>query len=385
MKCLLNLLLVLSLIANAVADPVLSVHKLYGEKNLSIKKSEKAPWYRAHLEQDADVGARFRTDAESRANLRFFLGGYASLGQNCQIQIVSERDVKIETQGLDSKKANFWAKFDKQKDAPVRIQTAGGVMGIKGTELVVQLLPNGDTKLSLIEGTVEVESVQGESYLAQADPTLNRQVEVTFGPNTSLLTRVLKIQEMQEELQRDLGPAFMELRNSMRDFRQALSDQQLHVRTAGLVRSGQMITARLTRDESHIQDTGVDTTRAADLLRQLDDTLEKTEGKGTVESQPPKDPVLTDNTGLKGTVITTTQHPKVSWELEESEQYAVLFLDPNDDEQVYWVDETTDTAYAHPKDAEPLPPGDYRFWIVPLDAEGKSKGDAFEGRFRVVS
>ena len=136
------------------AEPVAQVEKMYGQENLFRQQTETAQWYRSFLEQNASIGNHFKTDKGSWANIRFFLGGKLSLGKDCEVEIVSEREGEVVREAIHLKKGTFWAKFDKQKTHPVKIRTAGGVMGIRGTEFVVQLLPDGSTKLSLLEGDV---------------------------------------------------------------------------------------------------------------------------------------------------------------------------------------------------------------------------------------
>lgn len=391
MKCLLVLLIALVLSSSSLADPVARVHKLYGQKNLAIKKSETGQWYRAHLEQDAEVGHRFKTDAETMANLQFFLGGYASLGKDCEVKLISEKDIGIISQGIKLEKGNFWAKFDKQKEAPIRIQTAGGVMGIKGTEFVVQVLEDGSTKLSLIEGEVAVTSAQGDTFSAQPGH------EVIFGPNQPMLHRLYELTELRERIEQDLGPAFMELRNSMRELRTSLRESRVQVRAAQVEVRNSMVElrtlglvgpleARRAKEAEVLQSgaarEGLD--QGLESLRNLDALLEKFEEKGSPPSTKPEEPSLAELPSA-AVAVNATEHPAVRWEMKEAApQYAVLFLHATDDDKVFWVGETSEKIYSHPKDAEPLPPGDYRFWVIPLDSEGQTLGDGLEGRFSVT-
>ena len=108
------------------AEPVAQVEKMYGQENLFRQKTEAAQWYRSFLEQNASIGNHFKTDPGSWANIRFFLGGKLSLGKDCEVEIVSEREGEVIREAIHLKKGTFWAKFDKQKAHPVKIRTAGG-------------------------------------------------------------------------------------------------------------------------------------------------------------------------------------------------------------------------------------------------------------------
>ena len=315
------------------------------------------------------------------------------MDKGCEIKIISERDVDVISQGVELKKGTFWAKFDKQKEAPVRIKTAGGVMGIRGTEFVVQVQEDGSTKLSLLEGDVLVRAKNGESFEAKPGH------EVTFGADTPLLAKLYELEELNSRLRAELGPAFVEMRDALREFRESWRENKVAVRTGVLQAQTGLLMARqaaLVGDDATRRQferggearEGLDTAR--DSLKDLDKLLEGLDAKGDPsDSQPRNGPNPEVVAGGPGGIVEQTtplavgEHPTVAWNLKEGEQYAVLFLDPVDDEAIYWVGETTASTYTHPDDAKPLEPGEYRYRVIPLDREGEVVGKALEGRFRV--
>lgn len=373
------------------AQPVAWVQKLYGEKNLAYKESENGKWYRAFLDQNAPVGTHFKTDPNTSASIMFFLGGKAVLDKGSEIKIISERNIDTISQGLELKQGTFWAKFDKQKEAPVKIKTAGGVMGIRGTEFVVQVAQDGSTKLSLLEGDVLVQAKNGESFEAQPGN------EVTFGPSEPLLHRLYKLEELNQRLESDLGPGFKELRDSLREFRQSWRESRVAVRTGLLEARQGLQEARLaaltgddrTRRRLERRGTareGLDAAQASlDKLDSLLGSFETAENSAGSEDVYNQGSVAQDDTlpPQPEEPIVLDEHPTVSWSLDEGEKYSVLFLDPKDDKIIHWVDETKEQTYTHPPDAKPLAPGEYRFRVIPLDNSGKVAGEAVEGRFRV--
>lgn len=374
----------------ASAQPVAWVQKLYGDKNLVYKEGESGKWYRAFLDQNAPVGTHFKTDANSTASLMFFLGGKAVLDKGSEIKIISERNVDLVSQGIELKQGTFWAKFDKQKQAPVRIKTAGGVMGIRGTEFVVQVAADGTTKLSLLEGDVLVEAKNGETFEAQPGN------EVTFGPSEPLLHRLFKLEELNQRLESDLGPAFQELRDGLLEFRQSWRESQVAVR-AGLLEAKQGLQvarlAALSGDDRTRRQYEKGTTAAAGLeaanqsLAKIDQLLK---GLEIADQNDQSTDVYNQgsvaqgtNTDSSGETAVLEQHPTLSWAIPEGERYSVIFLDAKDDKVIHWVDETSKTTYTHPSDAKPLAPGLYRFRVIPLNTQGEIVGEAIEGRFRV--
>lgn len=431
MKTLLKILILAQLATGvAVADPVAWVQQLYGGKHLTYREGESGNWYRAYLDQNADIGTFFKTDPQSTANLMFFLGGKAVLDKGCEIKLISARNAQVISQGLEVKQGNFWAKFDKQKGSPIRIRTAGGVMGIKGTEFVVQVAPDGSTKLSLIEGEVTVDDNNGQSFTAEPGN------EVTFGPNTPMLTRLYSLEELMENLHSDLGPSFDALRSELHEFRDAWAKQNLPFRTAELevkILQEQARIAELNHDlkerrrlEALIRvagdtvipagenpsgtsggatagdtDTGSVGSEVENLNHKFDELLQKLDAKRDPENRAQPNPdertaethpdeqtaqnnPQTAQKPLKP-LFTTGSFPELAWKLPPAEQYTVVFLDPENDEEVYWVGETSRSSYVLPNDAKPLADGIYRFRIIPTDSQGRAKedGNALEGAFRV--
>ena len=115
---------------------------------------------------------------------------------------------------------------------------------------------------------------------------------------------------------------------------------------------------------------GIDSARpglegAQDALKNLDSLLNGLDSKGSSSPGPSVPP--TETVAEAAVPIQTTPHPTLAWELVEGDQYAVLFLDPEDDKVIHWADETPRKTYTHPSDAKPLAPGEYRFRVVPLN------------------
>lgn len=362
-------LLFLLLLGPVLGKPVARVESIEGKKNLYYQVNPKAPWYRSHVEQNADIGNRFKTDAASTASIRFFLGGKVGLGKGCEVEVVNIRDAKTISEGLSLQKGDYWLKFDKDKikqqgSGPVRIQTAGGVMGIRGTEFVLQVQEDGSTKLSLIEGEVEVQPVGGDQVAATPG------MRITFGGGQPTVLNLYKVEELLDQVKAEVDPAFYQLRDSLEQTREALRDADLQVRTATAEARVGALEARagILQGQDALRDAGLSGTMpgldsAKGTLDQLDRLLS---GMGEpsekeAEENPRKDPVI----ATSGTVVT--------WPGTPNERYAVMVLDAQDQDKVYWVDETEGPQFTYPSDAEPLPAGQYVLRVVPVKNDKRTQ------------
>lgn len=123
-------------------------------------------WYQAYMGMATFLNERLRTDDKTQAVIQFYVGGRAGIGRNSKVEIVTMRSLENVREGaLKIDSGTFWAKFDKQ-EKEFRIQTAGGVIGIEGTELLVNV--EEETKITevlLFEGQVRVTDNDGKEQL----------------------------------------------------------------------------------------------------------------------------------------------------------------------------------------------------------------------------
>jgi len=120
-------------------------------------------WFQAYSGMRTFLSERLRTDKETQAVLEFLVGGRAGIGRSSHIQIVSPRDVEEYGSTMRINAGTFWAKMDRQ-EKEFRIQTAGGVIGIEGTELLINVEPEAEeTEVLLFEGKVTITDNEGTS------------------------------------------------------------------------------------------------------------------------------------------------------------------------------------------------------------------------------
>ena len=150
--------------ADDVVGKVVQI-KAVGNGSTDLQYQRKGqPWYAGFLDMQGQLHDKFKTNATTVAALEFIIGGRVGINKDSEIEIVTERsvaDAKVNVKRIILRKGGMWAKTAKLKE-PLEIQTNGGVMGIKGTEFVIDTQPSGDTSVSVLEGAVEVRDTQGK-------------------------------------------------------------------------------------------------------------------------------------------------------------------------------------------------------------------------------
>ena len=119
---------------------------------LKTNRLKEAKWYQAYPKMNTYLKERMKADDKTTATIEFLAGGRAVVAPGTQIEIVGPRKAEIVS-------GTVWLKFDKDRlnKEEFEIQTSGGVMGIEGTEFIVETdEATGETKLVVVEGAVRV-------------------------------------------------------------------------------------------------------------------------------------------------------------------------------------------------------------------------------------
>ncbi|MCA9776341.1 MAG: FecR domain-containing protein [Candidatus Eremiobacteraeota bacterium] len=160
---LLALFLVLSSLGAVTAQEKVLAGKVIDIDGPRLYTDRLSPssWYQAYMGMSTFLKEKLRTDQQTQAVIEFSLGGRAGIGRNSSIQIVTLESVEKLKSGsalrIDS--GTFWAKFDKQEEE-IQIKTAGGVIGIEGTELLIGV-DEKSTEVMLFEGKITVTDNNG--------------------------------------------------------------------------------------------------------------------------------------------------------------------------------------------------------------------------------
>lgn len=171
-----SLLLVLALSFTALADePVLRVQSIQpvdpkGQTQLLQQRANENQSFPVTVNATGYVQDRFKTSRNTLAALEFLIGGRVGINQNTDVEIVNERSVvdSLEGKRLVLKAGGVWVKADaKSLKQPLEIQTNGGIMGIRGTEITIHEEEDGTVEVNCFEsnsqlGGVEIHDLNGQ-------------------------------------------------------------------------------------------------------------------------------------------------------------------------------------------------------------------------------
>ncbi|MBS2035946.1 FecR domain-containing protein [bacterium] len=168
-------LLVLALSLTALADePVLRVQSIQpvdpkAQTQLLQQRAGENQSYPVTVNATGYVQDHFRTSINTLAALEFLIGGRVGINQNSDVEVVNERSVVDQQLGkrLVLKSGGVWIKADARSlKQPLEIQTNGGIMGIRGTEITVHEEEDGTVEVNCFEsnsqlGGVEIHDLNG--------------------------------------------------------------------------------------------------------------------------------------------------------------------------------------------------------------------------------
>ncbi|MCL5773978.1 MAG: FecR domain-containing protein [Firmicutes bacterium] len=125
---------------------------------LQVQREGKSAWENAFVKMPDYLNDKLKTDSSSVAAVEFVIGGQVAIDKGTTIEITGEREAKDVTKRSGLKKiilkaGSIWAKITKQQEE-LQIQTQGGVLGIEGTEFVVETQEKKDTTVYCLEGKV---------------------------------------------------------------------------------------------------------------------------------------------------------------------------------------------------------------------------------------
>ncbi len=344
----------------AGSDGVATLVHLMGRVDF---RNAQGPWYAAYPELRQRLLDHLRTGSGSVATLDFDVGGRVGVNDNSEIQIVGERGVEEVGQGgfrrLVLQAGGIWARVTRQTDE-LQVQTSGGVMGIKGTEFVVETTRDGPTTLSVLEGAVEVRPVQGDPILAPAG------TRVTFDP---VRVPVVKTYEDPEDLRR-------EAMEGWDTFNQA-AGPLMAATGAGAARYYGDMALDVVRDPAQA---------ARDFAAsQVSSRVPMGGFLGGVLSsggrKQARKPDFPTGMGPDQTAI-GTELPQFQWEpLEKAVSYVVLLSQDESMQNLDWTARVPGTSAGYPPNGRPLPPGRYFWRLVGVDGQGQPVGRASQTWF----
>jgi len=346
--------------------------KTGGAKTLNYQRDGKGPWA-AFVSMDGKTKDVFTTDANTAAALELDLGGRVAIKQNSSIEIVSERSVKDASKTVKKLKVNkggVWAKCGQMKES-LEIQTTGGVMGIKGTEFIVDTTSNGNTTVSLLEGSIEVSDPNGKPI-------------GTMKPGDQWVLAIA-----QAPVQKNYAPET--LRTNIQDspeWNNVYNALNMASSIAGWVPGGVPYVGTALYAVGSVATADFENDPVGSSIR-LANSLSGVTGVsiptgpfswgGSGGSSKPKDPDfivgLTPDNSQQGQPPSTPT-PTFSWKpIDEAKSYAIL-VSPNEQmAQGTWEWYTTTSTPTATYNGKPLSPGRHYWRVVPLNEEQKPLED----------
>ncbi len=302
------------------------------------------PWYASWPDQRNRLQDHVRTGADSVATLEFDVGGRLGINSQTEVVLLGPREAQTVNQGtlqrLYLQAGSIWARISGQGQE-LQVQTSGGVMGIKGTEFVVETDAEEETSLTVLEGSVELRTDMGETVL------------VTPGERVRFHRR----RALRRERFSDLVALRRSTEGRFRRYREFLGPL---LRSTGVRHVP--LAARLDR---LVADPRAEAARAA-------------RRPGT--RRPPLDfpaDLAPDRVDLAAV------RPVFRWTgVGGATQYGLVLAQRQAPREPVWTGRCTSTELAYPLEARPLDPGVYLWWVVPLDAAGKRVGRPSQGSFR---
>lgn len=131
--------------------------------SLFVQRLNQANWSSAYVKMPDYLYDKLRTDEHSVADIEFTIGGHIGLDKSTAIQLTGPREAKDITQRpfiktVILKAGTIWAKITKRQ-REFQFQTQGGVLGVKGTEFVMEESETEkNTTVYVLEGNVVYET-----------------------------------------------------------------------------------------------------------------------------------------------------------------------------------------------------------------------------------
>ena len=140
---------------------------LSAEGTVELSHAGEASWHAAQAGQLLAVGDRLRTGRHSRATVRLADLSVFRVNELSTLQII-EPGVKEKKPMLDLKSGSTYF-FSREKPADVQFRTPVMAGAIRGTEFNLQVAENGGSRLTLLDGEVELSNDQGQLFLKSGE------------------------------------------------------------------------------------------------------------------------------------------------------------------------------------------------------------------------
>jgi hypothetical protein len=340
-------------------EPVATVVAIDG--TLKVKRGGQSNWFDGYLKMSDFIRDHLKTDEKSMAAIEFVIGGKIGINKDSEILILGDRKVE-EVKGsvrIGVKKGTIWGKFEKQQKE-FQIRTQSGVIGIRGTEVVVESRDDRDTTLYVLEGNVAY-TAGGKTETAPA----GAKVEIPY--QKVPVVHLYKPEEVRKECERK----YPSLNNWF--VRSVLSHALSYVPYGD-------VALDIVDDPNHVAENLLSRAATEAIPGEAGSIL----GGIIRSSKKPKKPKIEFPYGLKpDRTQAGPQGVTFCWQAYEKAKDYWLMLSPDETMRTLtWASRAASTSLAYPASAEPLKPGTKYYWrLIALDKKGAPMGKASQTYF----
>lgn len=341
---------------------------------LKVKRINSPHWLIGRINMADYVSDLVETDKETVACLEFVNGSQLGINKGTIVEIISTSQVKdITRRGVVEKvilkSGTIWAKVTKSESESFNVQTQNGVLGVKGTEFVVEVDPSKKSeKVTILDGQVEFKPLSGTAQMLKPGDILS-----LMGKDAPKV-----IQQSLDEITKNLNQQFPVLNPNMQSmlsaqFKGAMSvmnDEQMNK----AMNEAQAMMGQMEESMKNLQ-------KDMDKKKDGIDIPNPFGKKKPKEDAKPAEKKVADLSPDNATV--DTYFPQFKWKkVDGAENYKVFITTRpiGKDEKnpgYYAYQQLNDDNWTYAGDARMLKPGVTYYWkVVPVNKEGKPAGEA---------
>lgn len=352
---------------------VADVISVQGE-GLRIKRTNSPHWVFGKVNMPDYLKDIIETDKNTMACIEFMNGSQVGVNKSTQIEIISTYEVKDITnrsaiEKIVLKSGTMWAKVRNQKE-PLKVQAGKGVMGIKGTEFIVESDPSTDTeKLTVLEGEVEYTPEKGEQQAVSSGE------EISIDRENKVERRRVDIKKLRDALNLRF-PGLNPGEQAIVGVFSSHLYSRMSYGAANALNIANQTTYLVEDPDGYLKD------RATSEVGNRTGVYIPGGIFGRKEKRQERREMIPQNLSPDNEEI-STYYPKFTWDkVEGAKSYRVLvtrkpFEKGVDDPLFYMFGETENNELVYPSYARSLKPDETYFWtVIPLGEDKKPVGRA---------
>ncbi|MCE1247976.1 MAG: FecR domain-containing protein [Firmicutes bacterium] len=336
---------------------------------LKVKRVNSPNWMRGKVNMADYIKDVLETDGNTMACIEFLNGSQVALNKNTAVEIITSSQVSETSPQAEKvskmivKNGTAWAKI-RGTGNDLKVQTGKGVLGVKGTEFIIESDPAQNTeKVTVLEGRVEYES-------GGKTETLNPGQEATVSGNNTVQVKNEDIKALRDALNLrfpNLDPAAQMIIGVFSA--QLMGSMNAEVSNALSIANDTL--SVVDNPESYLKDR-----ISSEIGSRTGISVPNIFGGGGGQ-QEEKKPEAPKNLQPANQTL-STYYPKFTWDkVEKAKSYRVVMTrNPLEkdakDPQFYMYAKTENNELVYPDYARALKPGmDYYWSVIPLGEDGK--------------